>query len=229
MKTAVEQKRPHKPDNASLHEAIRLAQQGDGAAFEFLYRPHCRRVYALCLRMVRETSEAEDLTQEAFLQAFRKIHTFRGEAAFSTWLHRLTANIVLMHFRKKRPISTSLEDMSATAEENASRRHELAAADLRLTGLFDRVNLQTAIDGLPEGYKATLLLHDIQGYDHSEIAKIIGCPIGTSKARLHRARTRLRTLLRRLQRRVASQHLDRTGSALATASGQVNYGSAEAA
>src|ERR1700687_3938398 len=96
--------KPLKPDAASLKEAIRLAQQGDAAAFETIYQLHSRRVYALCLRMTGDPVEAEDLTQEAFLQLFRKIHTFRGESAFSSWMHRLTANIVLMRFRQKRPV-----------------------------------------------------------------------------------------------------------------------------
>ena len=94
--------RPRNPDDSSLGEAIRLAQQGDAAAFEFIYRLHCRRVYSLCLRIVKDPSEAEDLAQEAFMQLFRKIHTFRGESAFSSWLHRLTVNIVLMRLRKKK-------------------------------------------------------------------------------------------------------------------------------
>src|SRR5882762_3865598 len=101
-----------KPDAAFLKEAIRLAQQGDEAAFETIYQIHSRRVYALCLRMVGDPAEAEDLTQEAFLQLFRKIHTFRGESAFSSWLHRLTANIVLMRFRKKRLVAVSLDELT---------------------------------------------------------------------------------------------------------------------
>jgi RNA polymerase sigma-70 factor, ECF subfamily len=229
MKTTVEQRRPKKPDNAALRAAIRQAQQGDGSAFEFLYRLYCRRVYALCLRMVRETREAEDLTQEAFMQLFRKIHTFRGESAFSTWLHRLTANMVLMHFRKKKLISTSLEDINTTDEEHAGHRRELSAPDLRLTGLFDRCDLQTAIDRLPEGCKAMFLLHDVQGYDHKEIAEILGCSIGTSKSQLHRARVRLRKLLHGLQHRVVFHDLDLAGCPLVTGSRQANYESAEAA
>jgi len=229
MNASLEQRRPRRPDNAALLDTIRLAQQGDGSAFEFLYRRYCRRVYALCLRMVRETREAEDLTQEAFLQLFRKIHTFRGESAFSTWLHRLTANIVLMHFRKKKLISSSLEDINATDEQLAGHHHELSVPDLRLTGLFDRVDLQTAIDRLPEGCKAMFLLHDVQGYDHNEIAEILGCSIGNSKSQLHRARLRLRKLLNKLPRRLVSQNLNRAGCLLTTGGSQVNCESAEAA
>ena len=107
----VREKKPGNPDNSSLSDVIQLAQRGDVGAFELIYRLHCRRVYTLCLRMVKDPGEAEDLTQEAFMQLFRKIHTFRGEAAFSSWLHRLTANIVLMRLRKRKPISTSLDQI----------------------------------------------------------------------------------------------------------------------
>ena len=226
--TSPDKSKPGSFDNAALGAIIRRAQSGDPSAFEIIYQQHASRVYALCLRMVRETREAEDLTQEAFLQLFRKIHTFRGESAFSTWLHRLTANIVLMHFRKKKLISSSLEDINATDEDHAGPNRELSAPDLRLTGLFDRVDLQTAIDRLPEGCKAMFLLHDVQGYDHSEIAEILGCSIGNSKSQLHRARIRLRKLLSKLQRRVLSHNLNQAGCPLPTGS-QINYESAEAA
>src|SRR4029077_20232760 len=88
--------------NLTEAEAIARAQEGDAAAFEFLYKAHCRRVYSLCLRMIKNPAEAEDLTQQAFLQLFRKIGTFRGESGFSTWLHRVTVNVVLMHLRRKK-------------------------------------------------------------------------------------------------------------------------------
>jgi RNA polymerase sigma-70 factor, ECF subfamily len=190
-----------KPDSASLRDTVRLAQQGDAAAFEAIYELHSRRVYALCLRMLGDPVEAEDLTQEAFLQLFRKIHTFRGESAFSSWLHRLTANVVLMSFRKKKGITTSLEEMTWVDDESEVPRHELGHADSRLTGMFDRINLQAAIEKLPEGYKTMFLLHDVHGYEHNEIAKLFGCSIGNSKSQLHKARKRLREQLRRLSRR----------------------------
>src|SRR6202051_4391711 len=123
-------------------EAIRLAQQGDAGAFERIYRLHSRRVYALCLRMVGNTAEAEDLTQDAFLQLFRKIGTFRGESAFSTWLHRLAVNVVLMKLRKKTLPETSLEESIETEEE--SPRKELGGDDPRLAGSIGRVRLQRA-------------------------------------------------------------------------------------
>jgi RNA polymerase sigma-70 factor (ECF subfamily) len=176
-------------------EAIRLAQQGDAAAFERLYRLHSRRVYSLCMRMVGNTAEAEDLTQEAFLQLFRKISTFRGESAFSTWLHRLCVNVVLMRLRRKSAAETSLEEATEPDEESDGPRRDFGGPDLRLSGSIDRVHLQRAVDQLPPGYKAVFVLHDVQGYEHNEIANIMGCSIGNSKSQLHKARMRLRELL----------------------------------
>jgi RNA polymerase sigma-70 factor, ECF subfamily len=187
-------KRP-KPDSSSLSEAIRLAQQGDAAAFEIIYQQNCRRVYALCLGMLRDSVEAEDLVQEVFIQLLRKIHSFRGESAFSTWLHRVTANLVLMHLRRKRPISTSVDEFTGSDEGDDRPRNEIGAPDPRLTGLIDRVNLQSAIDQLPEGCREIFILYDVQGYEHNEIAKILGRSIGNSKSQLHKARKRLRKLL----------------------------------
>jgi RNA polymerase sigma-70 factor, ECF subfamily len=176
-------------------EAIRLAQLGEASAFEFLYRLHSRRVYALCLRMVSNPAEAEDLTQEAFLQLFRKIGTFRGESAFSTWLHRLSVNVVLMKLRKKKLAETSLEETNDSEEESSGPRREYGAQDLLLTGSIDRVHLERAIAQLPPGYKQVFVLHDIQGYEHNEIAELMDCSIGNSKSQLHKARMRLRELL----------------------------------
>lgn len=187
--------KPLKPDTVSLRDAIRLAQQGDAAAFETIYQLHSRRVYALCLRMIGDPVEAEDLTQEAFLQLFRKIHTFRGESAFSSWMHRLTANIVLMRFRKKRPVPVSLDEMTGNDGEKDRPIFEIGAPDLRLSGLFDRVNLHAALDQLPQGYKSMFILHDVHGYEHNEIASMLGCSVGNSKSQLHKARKRLRELL----------------------------------
>ena len=198
--------KPLKPDAASLKEAIRLAQQGDAAAFETIYELHSRRVYALCLRMTGDPVEAEDLAQEAFLQVFRKIHTFRGESAFSSWLHRLTANIVLMRFRRKRPVSISLDEMTRPTEDKGHYAFEVGALDQRLSGLFDRVDIHAALDQLPQGYKSMFLLHDVRGYEHNEIASMLGCSVGNSKSQLHKARKRLRELLHDA-RRYASRHL----------------------
>ena len=183
-------------NSLSLTEIIHLAQQGDAAAFGRLYQSHSRRVYALCLRMVGNPTEAEDLTQEAFLQTYRKIQTFRGESSFSTWLHRVTANIVLMKLRRKKHAEVSLEENTEHDEESHSPRNEFGRADLRLTGSIDRINLQRAIDQLPPGFKSIFILHDIHGYKHNEIAEILGCSTGNSKSQLHKARMRLRALLK---------------------------------
>ncbi len=176
-------------------DAIRLAQKGDASAFEFLYRLHSRRVYALCLRMVSNPPDAEDLAQEAFLQLFRKIATFRGESAFSTWLHRMTVNVVLMRLRKKSLPATSLEEATEPDEETGGPRKDFGGPDLRMSGAVDRVNIERSIGQLPPGYKTVFVLHDVQGYEHNEIAKIMGCSVGNSKSQLHKARTRLRDLL----------------------------------
>ena len=186
-------------------DAIRLAQDGDAAAFEFLYELHGRRVYALCLRMVGNPSDAEDLMQEAFLQLFRKIGTFRGESAFSTWLHRMTVNVVLMRLRKKSLPAASLEETTDPDDETGGPRKDIGAPDLRLSGAVDRVNLERSIDKLPPGYRTVFVLHDVQGYEHNEIAGIMGCSVGNSKSQLHKARTRLRDLLQEQIRAQARQ------------------------
>ena len=144
--------------------------------------------------MTGSTAEAEDLAQEAFMQLYRKIATFRGESAFSTWLHRLTVNVVLMHLRKKAPDQVSIDETVEGAEETGPPR-ELEDVDLRLTGSIDRVNLERAISRLPAGYRTIFILHDIEGYEHNEIAKLLGCSIGNSKSQLHKARMRLRDLV----------------------------------
>jgi RNA polymerase sigma-70 factor, ECF subfamily len=199
--------RPRRTESSELPEAdaIRLAQQGDAGAFERLYRLHNRRVYSLCLRMVGNTAEAEDLTQEAFLQLFRKIATFRGESAFSTWLHRLAVNVVLMKLRKKSGTETSLEEVTEPDEETGGPRRDFGGPDLTLSGSIDRLNLQRAVEQLPPGYKAVFVLHDMQGYEHNEIAKIMGCSIGNSKSQLHKARMRLRELLHEALREKARE------------------------
>jgi RNA polymerase sigma-70 factor (ECF subfamily) len=182
-------------DKLTEAEAIERAKQGDAQAFEFLYNLHKRRVYSLCLRMTGNTASAEDLTQEAFLQLFRKIGTFRGESAFSTWLHRMSVNVVLMQLRKKNlplvPIDETFE-----GDEEGTVKKEPGAADERLAGSIDRLRLQRAVDELPPGYRTIFVLHDVEGYEHNEIAEMVGCSIGNSKSQLHKARLKLRELLR---------------------------------
>lgn len=179
----------------SENEAIRLAQEGNSEGFERLYRLHSRRVYGLCLHMSKDPLEAEDFTQDAFLQAFRKIQSFRGDSLFSTWLHRLTVNIVLMGFRQKKRPKISLEETLELNEESRKPIVELSRPDLNLNGVIDRINLMKAINQLPRGCKKMLLLHDIQGYRHREISRMVGCSVENSKSQLHRARMRLRQLL----------------------------------
>lgn len=187
---------PRPPQSAGLSEAqaIEQAKQGNAEAFEFLYNLHKRRVYSLCLRMTANTAEAEDLTQEAFLQLFRKIGTFRGESAFSTWLHRMAVNVVLMHLRKKGLPVVSLEE--ATEGDEDTPKKDFGADDPVLSGSVDRLRLQNAVDQLPPGYRSIFVLHDVEGYEHNEIATMVGCSIGNSKSQLHKARMKLREFLK---------------------------------
>jgi len=180
-------------------EAIKQAKEGDAAAFEFLYKAHCRRVYSLCLRMIKNPAEAEDLTQQAFLQLFRKISTFRGESGFSTWLHRVTVNVVLMHLRRHKPAEIPVEDLVRHSSSGEGPLEE--GSDNSMLGAIDRLSLMRAIRKLPAGYKKLFLMHDVIGYEHSEIAGLVGCSTGCSKSQVHKARKRLRRLLQGEQRR----------------------------
>lgn len=197
-------RRQHKSDGLSEAEAIERAKQGDAEAFEALYNLHKRRVYSLCLRMTANTAEAEDLTQEAFLQLFRKIGTFRGESAFSTWLHRMAVNVVLMHLRKKGLPVVSLEE-TTEGEEDAPKK-DFGAEDVNLAGSIDRLRLQNAVERLPPGYRAIFVLHDVEGYEHNEIADLVGCSIGNSKSQLHKARMKLREFLKMNRAEKAGKH-----------------------
>jgi len=167
------------------------AANGDMVAFEELYKRHNRRVYSVCLRMTHSVSEAEDLTQEAFIQVFRKIGSFRGESAFTTWLHRLTVNQVLMYFRKR---SVKLE--RTTEEGDTPEQVARGTQNPNAMPVLDRIALDRAIDHLPPGYREVFLLHDVEGHDHEEIGKILGVATGTSKSQLHKARMKLRRLLK---------------------------------
>jgi RNA polymerase sigma-70 factor, ECF subfamily len=175
-------------------EAIEGAMQGDHGCFEFLYGLHKRRVYSLCLRMTGDTQAAEDFTQDAFLQLHRKIASFRGDSAFSTWMHRLTVNVVLMAMRKKGLLEVSLDE-SMDAEEDGPPK-DFGSEDRVLAGSIDRLNLERAMEGLPSGYRLIFVLHDIEGYEHNEIAKMRGCTVGNCKSQLHKARLKLRGLLK---------------------------------
>ena len=171
-------------------ELVRAAAAGDAAAFEQLYQQHYRRVYSLCLRMLGSTTQAEDLTQEVFLQVFRKLGSFRGDSQFTTWLHRLTVNQVLMHFRKR---GVKLEHTSE--EGDFTNVVDTPLQSTRRISMVDRLALEKAIGELPPGYRTVFALHDIEGYEHEEIADMLGVSVGTSKSQLHKARMRLRELL----------------------------------
>jgi RNA polymerase sigma-70 factor (ECF subfamily) len=189
-------------DNNNLTEAeiIKRAQDGDDAMFEQLYRLHSRRVYAVCVRMVKDPAEAEDLTQEAFLLLFRKIQTFRGESAFSTWLHRLAVNRVLMCLRRKSLPAVSLDEPLDSNESSGPRAINLGSLDPILEGSLDRINLERCIKRLPTGYRTIFVLHDVQGFKHHEIAQILGRSVGDSKSQLHKARGQLRSMLHEVER-----------------------------
>ena len=169
---------------------VQLAAAGDVDAFERIYRRHHLRVYSVCLRMVRDRSLAEDLTQEVFVQLYRKLHTFRGDSSIGTWLHRLTVNQVLMHLRKPIVKSERTADDETTPVQIAK-----GTANPRRMAVLDRIALNEAIAQLAPGYRMVLLLHDVHGYEHEQIGKILGCAVGTSKSQLHKARLRLRELL----------------------------------
>ena len=176
----------------SDHALAIAAAGGDMGAFEQLYVRHNRRVYSLCLRMTQNVAEAEDLAQEAFIQVFRKIGSFRGESAFTTWLHRLTVNQVLMHFRKR---SVKLE--RTTEEGETPVQIVRGTENPNRMPVLDRIGLDRALKQLPPGYRSVFVLHDIEGHDHEEIAKILGVAVGTSKSQLHKARMKLRGLLKK--------------------------------
>jgi RNA polymerase sigma-70 factor (ECF subfamily) len=180
----------------SEQELIGNAQRGDIAALSLIYEKYSRRVFNLCLRMIRDRADAEDLTQDVFVQLFRKIHTFRGQSAFSTWLHRLAVNMVLMEIRSRKshryclvPIEPKSDDDDDAGGEQFGRE------DDRLRSSIDRLMLQDALEELPPGYRLVFLLHDVHGYEHQEIAEILSCSVGNCKSQLHKARLKLRKLM----------------------------------
>lgn len=160
------------------------------------YGRYYSRVFAWCFRIVRNTEDAEDLTQDAFVHVMRKIHTFRGEAHFSTWLYRVVMNTVFMRLRRKRASQTSLEEV-LEADDGAvvPSKRALKAADQSLSALIARLDLRAALEQMPRGFRTVVVLHDGEDYRHAEIAEIMGWSVGTSKSQLHWARQRLRELL----------------------------------
>jgi RNA polymerase sigma-70 factor (ECF subfamily) len=191
-------------------DIIRRAQAGDSDAFADLFNAHKARIYALCLRMTSNTAEAEDLTQDAFMQVFRKLSTFRGDSALSTWLHRIAVNTVLMHFRKKVLHQVSLDER--TDGEGKTVRRECGGRDSRLSGTVDRIALIRALKELPAGYRTIFLLHEVQGYEHQEIAQLLECSVGNSKSQLHKAKLRIREILARTADGVEVAHARNLGS-----------------
>ena len=176
-------------------DLVKRAQIGDADAFASLFHAHKAKVYSVCLRMTNNTAEAEDLTQDAFLQVFRKLATFRGDSALSTWLYRIAVNTVLMHFRKKALKQVSLDE--PYNQDAKVVRREYGSRDDRLTGCVDRIALARAIKELPDGYRTIFLLHEVEGYEHQEIAELLDCSVGNSKSQLHKAKLRIRELLGR--------------------------------
>jgi RNA polymerase sigma-70 factor (ECF subfamily) len=177
--------------HSSDYALARAAANGQLTALGDLYERHNRRVYSVCLGMTRNPSQAEDLTQDVFVHLFHKIGSFRGESQFSTWLHRLTVNLVLMHFRRK---ETRREQRR---EDLADRIFTVPRSQPRAsTQLVDRLTLQSALSQLPPGCRAVFVLFEIGGYKHDEIGELLDCSPGTSKSQLHRARMKLRYMLR---------------------------------
>ena len=173
-------------------DLTQAASAGDMVAFEEIYQRHHRRVYSICLRMLQNAHEAEDLTQDVFIQLYRKIGSFRGDSAFTTWLHRMTVNQVLMHFRKR-----NVKFEKTTEEGETPDQVVAGTANPEKMPIVDKIALENAIDQLPEGYKNVFVLHDVEGFEHEEVAKILGCSVGTSKSQLHKARLKLRKLLKK--------------------------------
>ena len=172
----------------SDYELAQQVSHGAVSRMGDLYERHNRMVFALCLRMTGNVWEAEDLTQDIFIQLLRKVGSFRGEGQFSTWLYRLTINQVLMHFRstKRRRESLSMLD---DLPESVVVKHSFSRQ------LTDRITLDAALRKLPSGSRSVFLKFDMEGYNHQEISGLLGCSEGTSKSQLHKARRKLRKLL----------------------------------
>jgi RNA polymerase sigma-70 factor (ECF subfamily) len=174
-------------DKAAALERVRRAQTGDVDAFELLYREHSPRIYALCLRLkAGDTSDATELLQDVFIKAWRRLDTFRGDCAFGSWLHRLAVNTMLENARGDQRRTARVLPM-----EDTSR---LAGA-ARSSGVESRMDMESAIASLPKGARLAFVLHDIEGYQHQEIAEQLSVTVGTVKAQLHRARRLLRERL----------------------------------
>ncbi len=185
-----ENEKPIITEETPDHDLTQMAADGSIEAFEMLYTKYHRRAFSLCLRMTNNVMEAEDLTQEAFIQLFRKVGSFRGDSAFTTWFHRLTVNQVLMYFRKR-----SVKNEKTTEDGELPEKVKSDKIFQSQTPILNRMDLKKAIAGLPPGYRAVFVLHDVEGFEHSEVADMLGISVGTSKSQLHKARLKLRGLL----------------------------------
>ncbi|MHB1169985.1 MAG: RNA polymerase sigma factor [Longimicrobiales bacterium] len=185
MMRVIDQHAPERPGGPySEQDDVRLASSGDAAAFERLYRTHAARIHSLCRRMAGD-NEADDLTQEIFVRAWRKLDSFRGDAAFGTWLFRLGVNVILAQratMGNYRARFTTEADAVTPIEERGRRPAQVGS----------RLDLERAIRTLPEGARRVFVLHDVEGYKHEEIAEMLSITAGTSKSQLHRARMTLR-------------------------------------
>jgi RNA polymerase sigma-70 factor (ECF subfamily) len=209
----------------SERSLIQRAQLGDEQAFASLYQSHKKRVYSVCLLMTKDMAEAEDLTQEAFLQVFRCVGSFRGDSAFSTWLYRVAVNTVLMKLRRRKaPPLVSLDE--PVSPESPSLRRDVGRADLNLNGAIDRITLRRAMLELPEGCRQIFALHEVEGYQHHEIAKMLDCSVGNSKSQLHKAKMKMRDLLfpkrRSLRRRTENQAIESSVAGKSTSRPQLS-------
>ena len=200
--------------NDSEASLVQRAQHGEEEAFATLYQLHKKRVYSVCLQMTRDVADAEDLTQEAFMQVFRSVNSFRGDSAFSTWLHRIAVNTVLMKLRRRKsPPLVSLDEPVST--DSASLKREVGKVDPSLSGAIDRIALRRAVEELPAGCRQVFDLHEVEGYQHHEIAQLLECSIGNSKSQLHKAKMKMRDVLfpkRRIRRAEAAETAGNMGA-----------------
>jgi RNA polymerase sigma-70 factor (ECF subfamily) len=181
-------------------ELITRAQDGDPDACAAIFESHKRRVYSTCLLMTKNVADAEDLMQDAFIQIFRGIRSFRGDSAFSTWIYRVVVNTVLMTRRKRHLREVSLDEPGNLDYSPVPR--EFGRDDNKLMGAVDRLALTQAANELPEGCRAIFILHEVEGYEHHEIAEQLSCSIGNSKSQLHKARLKMRKLLASGKKRI---------------------------
>jgi RNA polymerase sigma-70 factor, ECF subfamily len=200
---------------------VQRVQRGDEQAFATLFQLHKKRVYSVCLQMTKDVADAEDLTQEAFLQVFRSVNSFRGDSAFSTWLYRVAVNTVLMKLRRRKsPPLLSLDEPVST--ETPSLKRDVGKSDPHLSGAVDRIAMRRAMEELPEGCRQIFALHEVEGFQHHEIAEMLDCSVGNSKSQLHKAKMKMRDLLfpkRKILRRPRANHVSESLSA-----GKDNWG-----